>query len=136
MAMQITVTHAGNTANVTAYPYSALPKKGNVPAVAGKLNGQPYTFLLTKGQGRGTVVKYCAYFVLQGRVYYFYTPVGTLPAGAVVVANPAAPVAPAAAPVTAPVTQPVAPATPATPATKKVAPTTKAKTARKGKVTA
>lgn len=109
MAIQLNVTIAGQTSQVKAMAYSALPKKGHAQAT-GKLNGQAYTFVLTKGQGRGTVMQYVAYFVLDAKIYYFYTGAAFLQSGvevqvveaqatpASVVEAPAAPAAPVKAP--------------------------------------
>jgi hypothetical protein len=76
-----------NVATSVARAYKVVPK--TAPKVAGTLNGQPCEFMLTKGQGRGMVVMYCAYFVLDGQLYYFYTN-GALAAGAQVTASAAA----------------------------------------------
>jgi hypothetical protein len=94
MAIAINVSVNGQAVAgvaTSASTYSAAPKKGHAQ-VAGTLDGKPFTFILTKGKGRGTTTAYCAYFVIGAQVYYFYTGTAFLPSGAVVVTGTQAPV--------------------------------------------
>ncbi len=64
------VIEAGQPARtVVARRHHRLPKRAQ-HHVDGRLNGRPYLYRLTYGQGRGAVVRFYAYFEALGDIWY------------------------------------------------------------------